>query len=315
MGKVLLKVNNLNKYFKTNKKNIVKAVDNVSLYINKNETLGIVGESGCGKTTLGRTILNLYPKTSGEIIFDGLNLNHASKKELFNFKKRAQIILQNPYASLNPRMTIKEIISEGINTHKISQGQEKEEQIQDLMELVGLNKEQLSRFPHEFSGGQRQRIGIARTLAVKPEFIVCDEPISSLDVSIQAQIINLLISLQSKFGITYLFIAHDLAMVKYISDRVAVMYMGSIVETATTNDIYSNPKHPYTKTLLSAIPSINLQNPISKRRIKLPTNEISLNTCGCKFYNRCNYKKSICRKKEPELREISKGHFVACYIS
>ena len=246
---VLVHVKDMKKYFNIRNKGVLKAVDGVSFDIYKGETLGLVGESGCGKTTCGRTILGLYPVTEGEIEYEGRNVTN-----LFT-KKRVQMIFQDPYASLDPRMTVESIIAEGMENFGLYQkAEERKERIYELLQLVGLNKEHASRFPHEFSGGQRQRIGIARALAVDPEFIVCDEPISALDVSIQAQVVNLLIRLQRELGLTYLFIAHDLSMVKHISDRVGVMYMGHIVELASSNELYANPRHPYTKALLSAIP-------------------------------------------------------------
>ena len=252
---VLVHVKDMKKYFNIRNKGVLKAVDGVSFDIYKGETLGLVGESGCGKTTCGRTILGLYPVTEGEIEYEGRNVTNLKKNDLPWFKKRVQMIFQDPYASLDPRMTVESIIAEGMENFGLYQkAEERKERIYELLQLVGLNKEHASRFPHEFSGGQRQRIGIARALAVDPEFIVCDEPISALDVSIQAQVVNLLIRLQRELGLTYLFIAHDLSMVKHISDRVGVMYMGHIVELASSNELYANPRHPYTKALLSAIP-------------------------------------------------------------
>ncbi|OWZ83696.1 oligopeptide ABC transporter ATP-binding protein OppF [Natranaerobius trueperi] len=316
MKEPLIKVKNLSKFFTLKRNRTLKAVDDVSIDIYPNETLGIVGESGCGKTTLGRTILGLYEATSGSVWFDGLNVHKADRKEMKSFKKRAQIILQDPYASLNPRMTVGDIIAEGINVQKLYYGQEKTEKIYELLDLVGLNKEHASRFPHEFSGGQRQRIGIARTLAVNPEFIVCDEPISALDVSIQSQIVKLLMKLQKELGLTFLFIAHDLSMVQYISNRVGVMYLGNLVELASSAKLYKDPKHPYTKALLSAIPSIDLENPMSSRRIKMdgeipsPINPKD----GCRFASRCPNVKSICECTTPKLKEIEKDHYVACHI-
>jgi len=315
MKDILVEVNNLSKYFKLNRRDILKAVDNINFNIYRKETLGIVGESGCGKTTLGRTILGLYKATSGNVLFDGLDVHKANRNEKKEFKKRAQIILQDPYASLNPRMTVGDIITEGMDAQRLYSGQEKTDRIYELLKLVGLNQEHASRFPHEFSGGQRQRIGIARTLAVEPEFIVCDEPISALDVSIQAQIVNLLMELQKEFGLTYLFIAHDLSMVRHISDRVGVMYLGNLVELASSEDLYDNPLHPYTQALISAIPSIDLNNPMSKRRIRMqgevpsPINPKP----GCRFVNRCKYRKDICYKETPKIKEIQKEHFVSCH--
>ncbi|MEY8416379.1 ABC transporter ATP-binding protein [Tissierella praeacuta] len=316
MKEVLLEVDNLCKYFMMGYKDILKAVDNVSFKIYKNEILGIVGESGCGKTTLGRTILGLYTATSGKVTFDGLNVYELKGRDKRNFKKRAQIILQDPYASLNPRMTIGDIISEGIDAQKLYKKKEKQEKIYELLDLVGLNRAFYSRYPHEFSGGQRQRVGIARTLAVNPEFIVCDEPISALDVSIQAQIVNLFMRLQKDFGLTYLFIAHDLSMVRYISDRVGVMYLGTMMELSSTGELYDNPLHPYTQALMSAIPSIDIRNPMIKRRICLK-GEVSspINPkFGCRFAERCTYAKKECFQEQPELLEVEKDHFVACHM-
>jgi oligopeptide transport system ATP-binding protein len=241
-----VEVKNLKKYFRVGKNSILKAVDDVSFFIRKGETLGLVGESGCGKTTTGRTVISMYSATDGEVLFDGVNVHKLDKKGKLDFTKRAQIIFQDPYASLNPRMTVGDIIGEGIDIHGLYRGRERADKISEVLGLVGLNKEHATRFPHEFSGGQRQRIGIARALAIEPEFIVCDEPISALDVSIQAQIVNLLIKLQQDMGLTYLFIAHDLSMVKHISDRVAVMYLGTMVELAASTELYKNPLHPYT---------------------------------------------------------------------
>lgn len=312
----LVEVKNLKKYFKVGSKQLLKAVDDVSFFIRKGETLGLVGESGCGKTTCGRTVLGLYEATGGEVWFDGKEMQSASSEEKHEFKKRANIIFQDPYASLNPRMTVGDIIGEGIEIHKLKKDREKLERVHELLRLVGLNKEHASRFPHEFSGGQRQRIGIARALAIDPEFIVCDEPISALDVSIQAQVVNLLIKLQRELGLTYLFIAHDLSMVKHISDRVGVMYLGSLVEMASSHDLYEKPMHPYTQALLSAIPVPDPKIEEKKRRIKLegevpsPINPKP----GCRFTGRCRYAKPICSEVQPALKEIEKDHFVACHL-
>jgi len=312
----LVEVNNLSKYFKINRNDILKAVDNISFNIYKKETLGIIGESGCGKTTLGRTILGLYKATSGSVLFDGLNVHKASKKEKKYFKKRAQIILQDPYASLNPRMAVGDVIAEGIDAQNLYNPRERMERIHGLLSLVGLNHEHASRFPHEFSGGQRQRIGIARTLAVEPEFIVCDEPISALDVSIQAQIVNLLIKLQEELGLTYLFIAHDLSMIHHISDRVGVMYLGNLVELATSEELCSNPLHPYTQALISAIPSIDPDNSMKDRRIRMrgevpsPINPRPV----CRFADRCIYSRKICYREQPRFKLVKKEHYVACHL-
>ncbi|APH21831.1 TPA: ABC transporter ATP-binding protein [Clostridium botulinum] len=312
----LIEVRNLKKYFKVGKDAILKAVDGVSFDIRKGETLGLVGESGCGKTTCGRTILGLYEATEGEVRFEGINIHDFNKKEKREFTKEAQIIFQDPYASLNPRMTVADIIGEGIDIHEIYTGGERLNKIYELLSLVGLNKEHASRFPHEFSGGQRQRIGIARALAIEPKFIVCDEPISALDVSIQAQVVNLLIDLQNKLGLTYLFIAHDLSMVRHISDRVGVMYLGNVVELSNSKELYEKPLHPYTKALLSAIPVPDPKLGRDRERIMLhgevpsPINPKP----GCKFAARCKYAKEICKKEKPKLKEIEKNHFVACHL-
>ncbi|GAA0775725.1 ATP-binding cassette domain-containing protein [Clostridium subterminale] len=313
---VLIEVKNLKKYFEVGKNATLKAVDDVSFNILKGETLGLVGESGCGKTTCGRTVMGLYGATGGEILFDGDDISKYDKKQKKEFTRRAQIIFQDPYASLNPRMTVGDIIGEGIDIHNLHKGDERQARIYELLQLVGLNKEHASRFPHEFSGGQRQRIGIARALAIEPDFIVCDEPISALDVSIQAQVVNLLIKLQNELGLTYLFIAHDLSMVKHISDRVGVMYLGTMVELASSKDLYDKPLHPYTQALLSAIPIPDPDATKKKARIPLegevpsPINPKP----GCRFAPRCRYAKPICSEKNPEFREIEPNHFAACHI-
>ncbi|AWZ49149.1 oligopeptide ABC transporter ATP-binding protein OppF [Clostridiaceae bacterium 14S0207] len=316
MAQEFIEVKNLKKYFKVGPKAILKAVDDVSFTIRKGETLGLVGESGCGKTTCGRTVMGLYGATDGEVLFDGFNVHSLNKKEKKEFTRKAQIIFQDPYASLNPRMTVGDIIGEGIDIHNLYSGQERTNKIYELLSLVGLNKEHASRFPHEFSGGQRQRIGIARALAIEPEFIVCDEPISALDVSIQAQVVNLLIKLQQDFGLTYLFIAHDLSMVKHISDRVGVMYVGKMVELAASSTLYEDPLHPYTKALLSAIPVPDPDTEKKKNRIKLegevpsPINPKP----GCRFAGRCKYAMKECFEVTPEFKEVKKDHFVACHL-
>lgn len=313
---VLIEVKNLKKYFQVGKDATLKAVDDVSFNIYKGETLGLVGESGCGKTTCGRTVMGLYEASGGQILYDGHDVSKLNKKEKKEFTRRAQIIFQDPYASLNPRMTVGDIIGEGIDVHNLHTGQERTDRIYELLQLVGLNKEHASRFPHEFSGGQRQRIGIARALAIEPDFIVCDEPISALDVSIQAQVVNLLIKLQNELGLTYLFIAHDLSMVKHISDRVGVMYLGTMVELASSADLYDKPLHPYTQALLSAIPVPDPEIERNKKRIPLegevpsPINPKP----GCRFAPRCRYAKPVCSEKSPELKEIEPNHFVACHL-
>lgn len=314
--KELLVVKNLKKYFKVGSKSILKAVDDVSFVVRKGETLGLVGESGCGKTTTGRTILGMYPANSGDVIFDGINVHNLDKSGKKEFSKRAQIIFQDPYASLNPRMTVGDIIGEGIDIHHLYTGKERTEKIYELLGSVGLNKEHASRFPHEFSGGQRQRVGIARAFAVEPDFIVCDEPISALDVSIQAQVVNLLIKLQREKDLTYLFIAHDLSMVKHISDRVGVMYLGTLVELASSTELYKNPLHPYTQALLSAIPIPDPNVERNRQRIVLEGDVPSpINPKpGCRFKARCKYAKPICSEVMPEFKEVDKDHFVACHL-
>ena len=330
MNEPLLEISHLKKYFKIGRNEYVHAVDDVGFQIAKGETVGIVGESGCGKTTFGRTILGLYKPTSGKIVFDGTDITCASKKELHAFKKRAQIILQDPYASFNPRMTIAGIISEGIEAHHLYKTKkEKDEAVYSLLKTVGLAAEHTDRFPHEFSGGQRQRIGIARALAVKPEFIVCDEPVSSLDVSIQAQIINLLVRLQKELNMTYLFIAHGLSIVKYISDKIGVMYLGKLVEFAESSELYKKPLHPYSQALISAIPIADIDNPMLPRRIRLKdelAGESSYTMSafthrknpkeeqGCAFFMRCPKAIKECKEICPEFKEVSKGHFAACNL-
>lgn len=312
---IILEVKHLKKYFKVPAGN-VKAVDDVSFAIRRGETFGLVGESGCGKSTTGRTIIRLYEPTDGEVIFKGKNLVNLSKKEMKSFSRSMQMIFQDPYASLNPRMTITDIVGEGIDIHKLSKGEERAERIYDLLETVGLNKEHANRFAHEFSGGQRQRIGIARALAVEPEFIICDEPISALDVSIQAQIVNLLQDLQKEKGLTYLFIAHDLSMVKHISDRIAVMYLGQIVELADSVELSTNPLHPYTEALLSAIPIPDPNIERARQRIILEGDVASpINPPdGCPFAPRCPKAMPICKEVRPVFEEVKPGHFVACHL-
>lgn len=293
----LLEIKNLKQYFNEGKVNEVKAVDNVSFDIFKGEVMGLVGESGCGKSTTGRTIIRLYDATGGEVIYDGVNVHgKKSKKQLKDFNRKMQMIFQDPYASLNPRLKIADVIAEGIDIHGLANSKkERMEQVYELLETVGLNKEHANRYPHEFSGGQRQRIGIARALAVQPEFIIADEPISALDVSIQAQVVNLMKKLQKEKNLTYLFIAHDLSMVKYISDRIGVMYFGKMVELAPADELYKNPLHPYTQSLLSAIPA---PDPISERTRKR------------KSYDPASH---AYEPNEPvEFREVTPGHFVLC---
>ena len=316
---ILLEVKYLKKYFDistgafTSKP--LKAVDDVSFYIKKGETLGLVGESGCGKTTAGRTILNLYKPTSGDIIFNGKKIK--SRSDLKEYRTKATMVFQDPYSSLDPRMTVSDLIGEPLDVHKIYKTrEERNERINELIKLVGLSSEHASRYAHEFSGGQRQRIGIARALAVNPEFIVCDEPVSALDVSIQAQIINMFQDLQEKLGLTYLFIAHDLLVVKHISNRIAVMYLGKLVELAGADEIYDNPIHPYTASLLSAVPVPDPKIARASKRIVLqgdipsPLNAPS----GCPFRTRCPYATAACAESMPALTDRGGEHFVACHI-
>lgn len=313
----LLQVKNLKKYFKLNSKSILKAVDDVSFNIYKGETLGIVGESGCGKTTCARTCVNLYDKTDGKVLFKGEDIHKMSRKEYRNFTNKTQMIFQDPYSSLDSRLIVRDIIAEGMKIHGICKNKDEiDERVGELLTQVGLNKEHASRYAYEFSGGQRQRIGIARALAVNPEFLVCDEPISALDVSIQAQIVNLLIKLQKERGLTYLFIAHDLSMVKHISDRIGVMYLGNMLELTKSDNLYKNPLHPYTKALLSSVPIPDPECQKERKRIVLqgeipsPINPPK----GCKFCKRCKYAKPICSEVMPEFKKIDDGHFVACHL-
>ncbi len=323
-GSVLLRVENLTKWFPITRGVIftrtigyVHAVDGVSFEIRRGETLGLVGESGCGKSTVGRTILQLHRPTQGHVYFDGIDLTQLKGGELRRMRRRMQIIFQDPYASLNPRMTVGQIIAEPLEIHGIARGKAARERVEELLRLVGLNPIFADRYPHEFSGGQRQRIGIARALALQPDFIVCDEPISALDVSIQAQIVNLLQELQERFHLTYLFIAHDLAMVRHISDRVAVMYLGKLVELADRNELYENPLHPYTQALLSAVPvpdpavEARRQRIILRGEVPSPVNPPG----GCRFHPRCPIAQEICKRVEPEWREVRPGHWVACHLA
>jgi len=311
----LLQIRGLKKHFKVGGRTL-KAVDGLNLDIYKGETVGLVGESGCGKSTAGRSILRLYEPTSGEIIFDGKNILKFSESEMKKMRLQIQMIFQDPYASLNPRMNILDIVGEPLDIHGIATGKERKKRVVELLNLVGLYSEHTERFPHEFSGGQRQRIGIARALAVQPRFIVCDEPISALDVSIQAQVINLLKDLQKKIGLTYLLIAHDLSMVKYVSDRILVMYLGKMVELADSDSLYKEHFHPYTEALLSAIPIPDPDVERKRKRIVLegdvpsPINPPS----GCVFRTRCPKAMDICSKIEPEWKEVKPGHFTACHL-
>jgi oligopeptide transport system ATP-binding protein len=316
MADNILEVRNLKRYFNMGRGAVLKAVDNVSFSIKRGETFGLVGESGCGKSTTGRTIIRLYDVTDGEVLFNGKNVHKLKGKESKEFHRKMQMVFQDPYASLNPRMTVGDIIAEGIDIHGLATGKERMERVHELLRTVGLNAEHASRFPHEFSGGQRQRIGIARALAIEPEFIIADEPISALDVSIQAQVVNLFERLQKERGLTYLFIAHDLAMVKHISDRIGVMYLGALVETAPSNELYRKPLHPYTEALLSAIPIPDPQVAAARERIVLqgdvpsPINPPS----GCRFRTRCPKAMPHCAEIEPEFKEVEPNHFVACHL-
>ena len=314
----IVEVRNLKEYFNINmgmfRTKPLKAVDNVSFAIQPGETLGLVGESGCGKTTVGRTILHLYKPTGGEVLYKGRKIQ--TKADIQAFRNKASMVFQDPYSSLNPRMTVADIIGEPLDVHKLySSRQERQERILELMGYVGLNSEHAARYAHEFSGGQRQRIGIARALAVNPDFIVCDEPVSALDVSIQAQVINMFAELQEKFGLTYLFIAHDLLVVRHISDRIAVMYLGKMVELANANEIYDHPLHPYSKSLLPAVPVPDPKIARANQRIVLsgdipsPLNAPS----GCPFRTRCPYACDKCAESMPDFQEVSAGHFVACH--
>lgn len=316
--KALIEVKHLKEYFNISvgmfKSKPLKAVDDVSFTIKKGETLGLVGESGCGKTTVGRTILHLYKPTGGEVIYDGKPI--VTKDDVNEFRKKATMVFQDPYSSLDPRMTVSDIIGEPLDIHKMySNKAERRERILELMSQVGLNSEHASRYAHEFSGGQRQRIGIARALALNPEFIVCDEPVSALDVSIQAQVINMFDELQEKMGLTYLFVAHDILVVRHISDRIAVMYLGKMVELADADEIYSHPLHPYTKSLMSAVPQPDPKVARANKRIVLsgdipsPLNAPS----GCPFRTRCPYATEHCAEEVPEFKEVSSGHFAACH--
>lgn len=311
--KKLVEIKQVSKHFRVNE-GILKAVDHISLDIYKGETLGLVGESGCGKSTLGKVLMGIYPPTTGEILYHGKVDMKVEKRSLFTYSKMAQIIFQDPYSSLDPRMTVGSIIEEGMIIHKMYDKKRRQERVYELLELVGLNREHANRFSHEFSGGQRQRIGIARALAIEPEFIVCDEPISALDVSIQSQIINLLHDLQQKLDLTYLFIAHDLNIVKYISDRIAVMYLGNIVELASSEELYKNTLHPYSKALLSAVPIPDPNKEAQKARQILSGDVPSpINTPkGCPFASRCPHATEICRQEKPVL-EMKQGHLVACH--
>ncbi|HEY63173.1 MAG TPA: dipeptide ABC transporter ATP-binding protein [Caldilineae bacterium] len=322
-GDILLRVEGLKMHFPITQGIIlqrqvgtIKAVDGIDFYIRRGETLGLVGESGCGKSTTGRAILQLYRPTAGHVYFEGQDLTQMKGEQLRQQRRKMQMIFQDPYASLNPRMTVGNIIGEPLEVHNIARGKEKRDRVMELLQVVGLNPYFINRYPHEFSGGQRQRIGIARALAVNPDFIVCDEPISALDVSIQAQIINLLEELQEKFGLTYLFIAHDLSVVRHISNRVAVMYLGKIVEMTDRDTLYENPLHPYTQALLSAVPIPDPEIEAKRQRIILegdvpsPANPPK----GCNFCTRCPRVMDICKEEEPPFKDLGNEHYVACFL-
>jgi oligopeptide transport system ATP-binding protein len=323
MSDKLLQVEHLKQYFPAGgmgkNRKFVKAVDDVSFFVNKGETLGLVGESGCGKTTTGRSILRLYEPTGGKITFDGnviLDVENKVKVDMLPYRQKMQMVFQDPYASLDPRMTVGDIVGEAIDIHKLAANKkERHDRIISMLERVGLNSEHANRYPHEFSGGQRQRVGIARALAVNPQFIVCDEPISALDVSIQAQVVNMFEELQEQMGLTYLFIAHDLSVVKHISDRIGVMYLGKMVELADSYELVARSLHPYTKSLISAIPIADPIKARASKRIVLQGDVPSpLNPpTGCRFRTRCPYADECCTQKEPEWREVEKGHYVACH--
>ncbi|EMS73148.1 ABC transporter ATP-binding protein [Ruminiclostridium cellobioparum] len=321
-SEVLLEVNNLKQYFhirnNLGEKASVKAVDDVTFNIYRGETLGLVGESGSGKTTLGRSILRIYDLTDGRIKFSGVDITKLRKDKLLPYRKKMQYIFQDPYASLDPRMTVSDIVGEALDIHKLaSSKKDREDKIRDLLKLVGLNTEHSSRYPHEFSGGQRQRIGIARAIAVEPEFIVCDEPVSALDVSIRAQIINTLEEMQERLNLTYLFISHDLGVVRHTCDRVGVMYLGHFVELVESEELYKNPLHPYTQALLTAIPEPDPEMAKKRNRIILkgeipsPVNPPS----GCKFRTRCPFAKDLCSQQIPEFKDQGNGHYVACHFT
>lgn len=321
-NEILIEVKNLKKYFPVKneflggEKKFVKAVDGVSFNIRKGETFGLVGESGCGKSTLGRSITRLYDITEGDIFFEGTNISKLSKKEMKSFYSKIQTIFQDPYSSLNPNMTVRELVNEPLALHTKLNKEERNRKIKELLEMVGLSESDMDKFPYEFSGGQRQRIGIARAISTEPDFILCDEPISALDVSIQAQVVNMLEDLQKELKLTYLFVAHDLSMVKHISDRIGVMYLGKMVEISNSNELYKNPLHPYTKGLLSAIPIADPKKAknsgISLIKGDVPS-PVDIPT-GCRFHTRCPYATEKCKTVEPEMKEIEKDHFVSCHL-
>ncbi len=322
MEEKILELRNLKKYFYIKGGLLkgaggnVKAVDGVSFDMYKGETIGLVGESGCGKSTLGRTIVRLYEPTEGEVIFKGEDISHIDKRQLKPLRKQIQLIFQDPYSSLNPRMNVSTIVGEALLAHGlVKKGKDYMDRVSEIIEICGLSSYHINRYPHQFSGGQRQRIGIARALALNPEFIVCDEPVSALDVSIQSQILNLMMDLQEKMGLSYLFISHDLSVVKHISNRIGVMYLGSIVEMANKKELYDNPGHPYTRALLAAIP---VPNPSKRKKMEAISGEIPSNVnvpTGCKFNTRCPYRKDICGEEVPQSVEVQPGHFIACHFA
>ena len=317
----LLEVNDLVKHFPvragshfSKKKGSVRAVDGVSFHIREGETLGLVGESGCGKSTIGRVILRLHAITAGEVRFRGINVHDMPKDDLRRLRSEMQIIFQDPYSSLNPRMTVGKIIGEALSLHHNQRGQAARKRSAELLEAVGLSAEHVSRYPHEFSGGQRQRIGVARALAVQPKLIICDEPVSALDVSVQAQVLNLLQDLKREFNLTYLFISHDLAVVRHISDRVAVMYLGKIVESADLKALYGNPLHPYTQALLQSIPVPDPKKRMEYKPLKGELPSPLDAPSGCRFHNRCNYATAVCNESDPPFKDVGDGHWVACHL-
>jgi len=318
---ILLETKDLSKYFTAKKgllnrnPSVVKAVDHVSLSVRKGETLGLVGESGCGKSTLGRTILRLIPATEGQVMYNGEDILTYDKKKMWEMRRKLQIIFQDPYSSLNPRMTVYDLISAPLEVYKVGTKEERREMVEEILQEVGLDKQYLNRFPHEFSGGQRQRIGIARALILNPEFVVCDEPVSALDVSIQAQVLNLMKEIQQELNLTYLFIAHDLSVVQYMSDRIMVMYLGKIVEVADSRALYEEPFHPYTKALLSAIPVADIHNKKQRQILEGEVPSPIHKPSGCAFRNRCSHCMDICKEQDPALRYHGKeGHMVACHL-
>lgn len=320
MGENLLEIKGLCKHFNLKKsifeknKKVLHAVDDVTLEIKKGETLGLVGESGCGKTTLGRTVVRLYEPTSGEIVYDNKNITNLNFQEMKSFRRKIQMIFQDPYASLNPRQTIGDIIKEPMEIHNLYEEKNRDKKVLEILELVGLNSSHMSRYPHEFSGGQRQRIGIARAIALQPKLIICDEPVSALDVSIQAKIINLLNELQEKMGIAYIFISHDLSVVKHIADRVGVMYLGNMMEMADTESLYAKPLHPYTQALFSAIPRIGKERIEDKQILGGDVPSPANPPKGCRFCTRCPKVMDICKTERPDFKEVEPGHFCACHL-